>query len=341
MVIVMAKKKKRKMKKIFWFILIILILIIAFFTYDIFFSSSKFTNEIGKAFDKVNENITKSTKAYKKCMNEEVLKEEDFSDELKAKRDEIINLYDGVNADFMYTDLESGYSFGEGESNKNYAASVSKLPAVFYAYKLNDEGKLDLNKELTYLAKYKAGGSGIIQNDKIGSVYKISTLLEYAIIYSDNIAYYMILDEIGGTSKVKEYWSSLGYTIQYTDRFGNLSPELGNGYIKEVYKYYLTGNKNAKKLVDDMKKSDNLEYVKDGDIEVAHKYGEYVEGGGYYNDVSLNFTEHPFALSITSTLGLTDRMKNLFLETHRLSITFNNLYYKEKSNYCVEKSRVI
>ncbi len=90
-----------------------------------------------------------------------------------------------------------------------------------------------------------------------------------------------------------------------------------------------------------MKVSDNLEYVKSGDVEVAHKYGEYVEGGGYYNDVSLNFTEHPFALSITSTLGLTDRMKNLFLETHKLAIEFNNLYYKEKGNYCMEKSHVL
>ena len=109
-----------------------------------------------------------------------------------------------------------------------------------------------------------------------------------------------------------------------------MSPELGNGYIKEVYKYYLTGKENAKKLVDDMKNSANLEYVKSGDIEVAHKYGEYVEGGGCYNDVSLNFTDHPFALSITSTLGYSDTMKNLFLQTHKLSIEFNQMYYKEK-----------
>ena len=336
----MSKRKKRKIKKSFWLLIIILIVVI-FFVYDIFFSSGKFSNEVGKAFDNVIENITKSTDAYKKCMSDEVLKEEDFSDELKAKEDEIISLYSGVNAHFMYTDLESDYSFGEGESQESYAASVTKLPAVLYAYKQDDEGKLDLNKELTYLAKYKAGGSGIIQKDSVGTKYKLSTVLEYTIRYSDNIGYAMLLDELGGRNVVKEYWKSLGYDIKYSDNFGNLSPELGNGYIKEVYKYYLTGKENAKKLVSDMKSSDNLEYVKSGDVEVAHKYGEYVEGGGYYNDVSLNFTDHPFALSITSTLGLTDKMKNLFLETHRLSIEFNNMYYKEKGEYCMEKSRVI
>ena len=333
-------RKKKKLKKSFYIFLFILLIIISLIIYLSFFSGNQFSNEVGKLFDDVAENITKRTETYKRCMSEEVLKEEDFSDELTAKKDEIINLYKGVNANFMYTDLESDYSFGVGVESELYAASVTKLPAVLYAYKQADDGKLDLNKELTYLVKYKAGGSGIIQKDSIGTKYKLSTVLEYTIRYSDNIGYAMLLDELGGRNKVKEYWESLGYEIHYSDNFGNLSPELGNGYIKEVYKYYLTGKDNAKKLVEDMEKSDNLEYVKSGDIKVAHKYGEYVEGGGYYNDVSLNFTDHPFALSITSTLGLTDRMKNLFLETHKLSIEFNNMYYEEKGNYCMEKSRV-
>lgn len=335
MVVTMRKRKVRKP-----LILIAFVILIGIFYFTFFNKDSVLSNKIGDSVSLALKNIVKNTEAYKKCMNS-TLKEENFSDTLKSKKDEIIGLYNGVNANFMYTDLKDNYSFGEGEDEELYAASVTKLPAVLYAYKLADEGKLDLNKELIYLASYKTGGSGIIQNDNIGTKYKLSTILEYTIKYSDNIGYDMLLDELGGRGKVKEYWHSLGYNIKYTDNFGNLSPRLGNGYIKEVYNYYLTGKENAKKLIDDMKTSDNLEYVKSGEIAVAHKYGEYVEGGGYYNDVSLNFTEYPFALSITSTLGLTDRMKNLFLETHRLSIEFNNLYYQEKENYCVEKSRVL
>ena len=336
MVIFMSRKKRKVRKSSFGFLVILII--IGVICYVFLDSNGSFSNKIGKTFDLALENISKSTKAYEKCMDEGILKEENFSEELLAKRDEIISLYNGVNANFMYTDLESDYSFGKGEDSELYAASVTKLPAVLYAYKLADDGRLDLDKELTYLAKYKTGGSGIIQNDSIGTKYKLRTILEYTIRYSDNIGYAMLLDELGGRSVVKEYWANLGYDIHYSDNFGNLSPSLGNGYIKEVYKYYLTGKDNAKKLIQDMKVSDNLDYVKSGDIEVAHKYGEYVEGGGYYNDVSLNFTEHPFALSITSTLGLTDKMKNLFLKTHQLSIEFNNLYYVEKANYCTNKA---
>ena len=334
-------KKKEKLKNLRLLILVVLILFVAFAIYVFFFSDGGFSNEAGKLFDNITENITKNTESFKKCMDNDVLKEEDFSEELINKKNEIIGLYNGVNANFMYSDLESDYSLGEDEEKELYAASVTKLPAVLYAYKQADEGKLDLNKELTYLAKYKAGGSGIIKKDSVGTKYKIGTVLEYTIKYSDNIGYAMLLDELGGRNKVKEYWAGLGYEIKYSDNYGNLSPELGNGYIKEVYKYYLTGKENAKKLVDDMKNSANLEYVKSGDIEVAHKYGEYVEGGGYYNDVSLNFTNHPFALSITSTLGYSDTMKNLFLQTHKLSIEFNQMYYKEKENYCLEKSHLL
>ena len=334
-------KKKEKLKNLRLLILGALVLFVAFAIYVFFFSDGKLSNEIGKTFDTAIENMTKNTEVYKKCMDNDVLKEEDFSEELINKKNEIIGLYNGVNANFMYTDLESDYSFGEDEEKELYAASVTKLPAVLYAYKQADEGKLDLNKELTYLAKYKASGSGVIKKDSVGTKYKLSTILEYTIKYSDNIGYSMLLDELGGRNVVKEYWANLGYNIKYSDNFGNLSPSLGNGYIKEVYKYYLTGKENAKKLVDDMKNSANLEYVKSGDIEVAHKYGEYVEGGGYYNDVSLNFTDHPFALSITSTLGYSDTMKNLFLQTHKLSIEFNQMYYKEKENYCLEKSHLL
>lgn len=327
---------KRKIKKGRVFFIIIIFSIIGLFIYDYFWNGSSYSNKIGALFDEAIGNVTDNTEAYQTCMSEEVLSEEDFSDELIAKRDEIISLYSSVNADFMYTDLESGYSFGEGEDNQTYAASVTKLPTVLYVYKEADEGNIDLDKELTYTSEYTAGGSGIIQNEAVGTVYTLRTLLEYAIKYSDNIAYYMILDEIGGTSVIQNYYANLGINIVYSDRFGYLSPSLGNDYIKEVYEYYLTGTENAEKLVEDMINSDNSEYVQVDGVDVAHKYGEYVEGGGYYNDVSLNLTAHPFALSITSTLGLTDTMETLFLETHELAVEFNELYYEEKSAYCME-----
>lgn len=326
----MAKKRKlKKSFKIFLFLIFVLLIGLVYFIFngeDI---------KLDKYYDQLALNFKKNSDEYKKCLSSNDFNEDDFSDKLTGIRDEMIGMF-GSDANFAYEDLDNGYKFGKGEDTSSYAASVSKLPAVFYAYHLADEGKLDLNKVLTYTINYKAGGSGVIQKDPVGSKYKISDLLYKAIRYSDNIAYFMILDEIGGTKAVHDYWKDLGYNITYTDRFGNLSPNLGNGYIKEVYKYYLSGKENAKSLIGVMKISDNLDFVKPDNTEVAHKYGEYTEGGGYYNDVSLVFTAHPFALSITSTKGLSEETKNFFLKVHELAIKFNNLYYEEKVNYCLD-----
>ena len=71
-------RKKKKMKKFFYVFLFILLVIIGLIIYIFFFSNGDFSNEVGELFDDITENITKSTEAYKTCMSEEVLKEEDL-----------------------------------------------------------------------------------------------------------------------------------------------------------------------------------------------------------------------------------------------------------------------
>ena len=330
----MAKKKRRKVKKSVKFILFLIILIILFICFSLFKSdSSSFNVSVHKMFDEV----IKNTKKYKECVNNpKEFTVDDFGDELKNYENELKKHFNS-NANFTYVDLNTDYTFDKGGDNVSYAASVNKLPAVFYAYHLADEGKLDLNKELKYTSNYSHGGSGVIQKDPVGSKYKLSKLLEYAVKYSDNIAYFMILDQIGGTSKVKEFWKSLDVDITYTDKFGNLSTNLGASYLKEVYKYFLTDKDNAKKLYSDMKVSDNLDFIKNDGVsyDLPHKYGWYES---YYNDISIVMNNHPYILTITSTKGFNNTTKTYFLKAHELADKFNNEYYKEKGEYCLKKS---
>ncbi len=330
---IVAKKRKvkKKVKFIFLFFLVLLLGIIGFiFIGD---NSSSFNVKVHEMFDEV----IKNTKKYKECMNDpKEFTEDDFGDELKVYESELKKHFNS-NANFTYVDLNSEYSFNKNGDSQSYAASVNKLPAVFYAYKLADDGKLDLNKELKYTSNYSHGGSGVIQKDPVGSKYTIGKLLEYAIQYSDNIAYFMILDQIGGTSKVKEFWKGLNVDITYTDKFGNLSTNLGASYLKEVYKYYLSGKENAKKLYNDMKVSDNLDFIKNEGVtyDILHKYGWY---SVYYNDISIVMSNHPYILTITSTKGFNNTTKAYFLKAHSLASHFNNEYYKEKGEYCLKKS---
>ena len=329
----MVKKKKRKMKKSAKLLIVFLAFLLGIMAFLFFENdSTNFNVKVHEVFDE----IIKNTKKYKNCVTDpKEFTVNDFGEELKNKENEL-KKYFNTNANFTYVDLETDYTFDKSGSSESYAASVNKFPAVFYAYHLADDGKLDLNKELKYTSNYTHGGSGIIQKEKVGTKYTIDKLLEYAIKYSDNIAYFMILDQIGGTSKVKEYWKSLGVNITYTDKFGNLSTNLGASYLKEAYKYFLSGKENAKKLYNNMKVSDNLDFIKNEGVnyDFRHKYGWYES---YYNDISIVMSEHPYILTITSTKGFNNNTKNYFLKAHSLASEFNSEYYKEKSEYCIQK----
>ncbi len=274
---------------------------------------------------------------YNKCFSSK-LSDNDFSAELKKLKSNILGMYN-TNANFKYEDFNDGYTFGKNQNAALYAASVNKLPLVIYAYYLADQGKLNLNEKMTYTSNFRHGGSGVIQYSPIGTVYTLNELLDKTIIYSDNVGYFMLLSKIS-KSDVKKYWNKLGYNIIYTDNFGNVSPEGMSVYAKEAYKYYLKGSSNAKRLISNMKKSDELDVIKNSGInyELAHKYGYQ---GIYYNDVSIAFDQHPYSLSIMSTMGDTKAKDNFFLKSHKLINEFNRLYWQEKSQVCKIKSETL
>jgi beta-lactamase class A len=56
------------------------------------------------------------------------------------------------------------------------AASTIKLPLALYVMKLADQGKIDISDKLTYMSHHYYEGSGVIQNDKIGSSIPLRTL---------------------------------------------------------------------------------------------------------------------------------------------------------------------
>ena len=113
-----------------------------------------------------NKNIIQNIE-FKKCMDAS-FNEDNFSKKLKDEKEKIISLYNNLNANFMYTDLIDDYSFGKDINEESYAASVTKLPLAIYIYKEADKGNIDLNKEITFLSKYKVSGSGVLKETDYG-----------------------------------------------------------------------------------------------------------------------------------------------------------------------------
>ncbi len=295
-----------------------------------------YPHKMAKALDKSNKEAEMDMAKYQECLNARNFTDENFSETLKNKKSEILELYN-TNANFKYEDLKDGYTFGKNENAVQYAASVNKLPLAIYAYHLADENKLDLEKKKTYTSKYYHTGSGVLRYTNFGGVYTLRDLLDKLILYSDNVAYDMLVEEVP-LADVKAYWNTKGYNIVYSDKFGNVSPHGMSVYAKEVYNYYLTKQENAKVLVQNMQQSDELDCVKNKGVpyQIAHKYGFY---DVYYNDVSVVFDLNPYSLSITSTMGDTKRKDEFFLKSHQLINDFNHLYWQEKSNLCTLENK--
>ncbi|MDE6833452.1 MAG: serine hydrolase [Ruminococcus sp.] len=99
--------------------------------------------------------------------------------------------------------------------NLMYGASVIKLSYAVYACKQISQGVHSLDETMTYTSDWNYGGSGIIKNQPYGTKYTIRQLLEYTLKYSDNIAYFMLVN-LFGKDGFNEMISEWGYDISIT-----------------------------------------------------------------------------------------------------------------------------
>ncbi|MDL2287498.1 class A beta-lactamase-related serine hydrolase [Eubacteriales bacterium OttesenSCG-928-G02] len=103
-------------------------------------------------------------------------------------------LLNNKNSDisFMAVRLSDGASMGYNVDKYYRSCSTIKAPMALYASKLIAEGKLSSNSIVTYTANHYMSGSGLIKSSAYGTKYKMSTLIKYSLVESDNIAHNML-----------------------------------------------------------------------------------------------------------------------------------------------------
>lgn len=241
-----------------------------------------------------------------------------------------------ANGNFVslyYKDLQRGYTLSFREDEIYQAASVIKAPYVKHLL----ETGVDRTKKLTMTSKM--GGSTYIDQFPTGTQFTVEELMEYAIRYSDNTAYYMLNKEFGFES-FNEYADNLGIeangkrglTLQFSKpRFGYLSAQDVGLYFEDIAKYIETGTDDAKLLYswlittteqsqfpasynaktyemsalrDPAKLNDAYNTRFEG-YTIGHKYGVQDYGEAWnraYHDGAVVWCEHPYVLVITSNL---------------------------------------
>lgn len=241
----------------------------------------------------------------------------------------------GGSVGIEYVDLETGEKYTR-KSKKGYiAASTGKLPLAMYIMELADQGKIDLNKKLTYHSYFYIGGSGVIQYDRVGTKYTIQTLIKKSMKYSDNIAFSMLRNYVGRDNYVK-YMKKLGAQYSTSGAYQLTSAHDLSLYAQHLNETSYT-SKNSRTLLKYLKHTiyNNGIPAGVGKDEVAHKIG-MIYDIKVSHDYGVVYNEDPYILSIM-TRGYSYNFSNKVIS--KISKIVKK-HHKEKVKYIKATSEV-
>ena len=199
------------------------------------------------------------------------------------------------NFAFFYRNIDTGANYLFNENKLFTAASTLKVPLSMLYYDKIRNGELTEESTLIYgKDDYEAGSGTTDYTYSVGDSIPISFLMEQAIINSDNTATNILIDGIGKEEYRRQIAKYSNRTLP--DEFFN-SNITSAGYADDVIRYLAEHQSDYAKLIEDMKKSSNGEYLKAQipDYEVAHKYGDYE---GNIHDYGIIYGKNTYLIGV-------------------------------------------
>jgi beta-lactamase class A len=199
----------------------------------------------------------------------------------------------------FFKDLHSGKTFGVNQGVRIPAASTVKVPVVLYASTLAQQGTLNMNERMDYVADRDwRGGAGSLQyTAKDGDTFTIRELCEKAIRESDNVAWHMLERRLG-KDNIAAFMTSQGGKVVYPWGENVSTPEDLATYMQAALNYAKEstfGDKLMYDLAHTIWNTGLNRYITE--VQVAHKEGDVT---GVADDVGVVYANHPYILSIMS-----------------------------------------
>lgn len=267
------------------------------------------------------------------CINSKI-DNNNLSDGINKIIDEINNYYNQSNNyfSFAYKDIYTGFTVTYNDKQGIYAASTIKAPADIYIYEMAGLGKVNLDEILTYTGNYYVGGTGIIKNNKVNTKYSVRDLLNYSIVYSDNIAHNMLMDKYGRVNMLN-FWQNLGTSSIFVanNNWGNVSARDGIIYMDELYRFYLENDKYGEEVMGIFLDAKTKFISSSNNYKIANKSGW---SGTAIHDASIVFANNPYIVVALSNLGDTDYYMSYFNRVSELASNLHEEYWKYKMNKC-------
>ena len=226
---------------------------------------------------------------------------EDISEEdnrIEKVQELLSSNYQNDHFSIYVKQLSTGKEAGINENQRMYAASIMKLPYLYYAQEKINQGDIQLDTALKYVPEvnefpgsYKPEGSGSLPKKADNKEYSVKDLITKTAKESDNVAHnilgYYITNKSDETFKQQMTVLS-GENWDVTDKLA--SAKMAGQVMESIY------NQNGFVLESLSKTSyDNQRIAKNISVSVAHKIGDADE---FKHDTGVVYTESPFIISI-------------------------------------------
>ncbi|MDD3887249.1 MAG: class A beta-lactamase-related serine hydrolase [Patescibacteria group bacterium] len=204
---------------------------------------------------------------------------------------------------YSIIDLETSKEYGARQDNKFFMASTCKIAVSAYLYNQIQLGKINPDKKLVNLKKFFEDGTGILQYEEAGKLYKISYLDELMIQKSDNIATNILINYLGAYN-IQNFINNSG--ISGMDILENTTtPKAMSSLLQKIYNNEIISKDSADKLYYLMINSIGDNRLIAGipaNVAVAHKIGTFDD---QISDVGIVFLkQRPYVISVYSKKNL-------------------------------------
>lgn len=205
--------------------------------------------------------------------------------EFLSQLKQLISTEKGSYSIYIY-DLNSDTDFGLNETAIFTGASVNKIFILASLYHEANEGKLDLDTDITIQSKdIQDYGTGIIRNQGAGQVYSLKTLAQLMIEKSDNTAAY-VLTTVLGENRIQELVTQWGL-IQTDIANNKTSNKDVASMLLKMYRGQITDKAHTSEMIGFMDDSDfenRLPKHLPKNVPIYHKIGTEV---GNIHDVGI------------------------------------------------------
>lgn len=221
-----------------------------------------------------------------------------------------------------FYDISSGKSLALNGDNKFLAGSTTKVGLAIEVADKIAKGEMSGSDTIYYHKEDYEEGTGYLVNHRSeAKAITVDKLLEYMLVYSDNIATNMLYRTLGGNEKVRNYIKGT-YISDYETSDNLLSTNQAIQLLKVLYE---NKNKNSyyDKYVNWLKNTDFHERLETDQTKgvVAHKIGSIDDS---IHDIGIFYTNHPYMLAVMTT-GMNDATTNI----SKLSDEIYNLMVNE------------